>query len=135
MYAKPNKIQGMTVVYDGECPFCANYVRLMALRKQAGSVELIDARDGGHAVVADLKAKGYDLNEGMAAIWGGKIYYGPDAVVLISNLTEDGGWAKRLMAAVLRDPVRARRFYPFMKAGRRIVLRALGKPDIPPVLT
>jgi hypothetical protein len=26
----------MVVVYDGECPFCRNYVRLMSLRKAVG---------------------------------------------------------------------------------------------------
>ncbi len=33
----------MVVVYDGECPFCRNYIRLMSLRKAVGDVELVDA--------------------------------------------------------------------------------------------
>ena len=33
----------MVVVYDGECPFCRNYVKLMWLRKAVGDVELVDA--------------------------------------------------------------------------------------------
>jgi predicted DCC family thiol-disulfide oxidoreductase YuxK len=34
----------MVLVYDGECPFCRNYVRLMSLRKAVGDIELVDAR-------------------------------------------------------------------------------------------
>jgi hypothetical protein len=42
--------------------------------------------------VRRLVELGYDLNEGMAAIYGGKVYYGKDAVVLISSLTGDRDW-------------------------------------------
>jgi predicted DCC family thiol-disulfide oxidoreductase YuxK len=120
----------MTVVYDGECPFCRNYVRLMALRKAVGGVELVDARDGAAPAVRQLVAQGYDLNEGMAALYGGKVYYGSDAVALISSLTRDSGPAARLAAALLRDPGRAKFLYPVMKFGRRMALRLLGRPDI-----
>jgi predicted DCC family thiol-disulfide oxidoreductase YuxK len=29
----------MVVVYDGECPFCRNYAKLMSLRKAVGDVD------------------------------------------------------------------------------------------------
>jgi predicted DCC family thiol-disulfide oxidoreductase YuxK len=117
----------MVVVYDGECPFCANYVHLMGLRKSVGDVDLVDART--HApVVQDLVDHGYDLNEGMAAIFGGRTYHGSDAVILISSLSGERSWVGRSIAALLARPGRARLFYPVMKLGRRIVLKALGKP-------
>ena len=77
----------MVIVYDGECPFCRNYVRLMELRKAVGNVDLVNARTP-HPAVWELVELGYDLNEGMAAIYGGKIYYGSDAVVLLSSMTK-----------------------------------------------
>lgn len=119
----------MTIVYDGECPFCRNYVRLMALRKAVGAVDLVDARSGAPAArrLVDL---GYDLNEGMAAIYGGTVYYGSDAVVLISTLSRERGAAARFLAALLRDPARAKLLYPAMKLGRRVVLRLLGRSEI-----
>ena len=119
----------MTVVYDGECPFCRNYVRLMALKKAVGAVELVDARSDAPAV-RRLVELGYDLNEGMAAIYGGTVYFGSDAVVLISTLTHKAGPAARVLAALLRDPRRAKRLYPVMRVGRRIALRLLGRPEI-----
>jgi predicted DCC family thiol-disulfide oxidoreductase YuxK len=38
------RTQLLTVIYDGECPFCANYVRLYRLRQLVGRVQLVDAR-------------------------------------------------------------------------------------------
>ena len=119
----------MVVVYDGECPFCRNYVKLMSLRKAVGDVELVDARTQAPPV-RRLVELGYDLNEGMAAIYGGKVYYGKDAVVLISSLTGDRDWMDRVLAISLRNPTRATFLYPLMKLGRRVALRMLGKPLI-----
>ena len=121
----------MVVVYDGECPFCRNYVRLMALRNAVGDIDLIDARTSDPAV-RQLIELGYDLNEGMAALYGGTIYYGSDVVVLLSSLSNERGWLGRSLAALLRHPARARFFYPYLKIGRRIVLKILGKPLIQP---
>lgn len=118
---------GLIVVYDGDCPFCRNYVRLMALRKAVGQVELVDARTADPAV-RSLVELGYDLNEGMAVIYGDRIYYGSDSVVLLSSMTNERGWVARLVAMLLRNPGRARLIYPLMKFGRRIALRILGKP-------
>src|SRR5690348_12499633 len=107
----------MVVVYDGECPFCRNYVRLMSLRKAVGEVELVDARTQAPAVRRFVEL-GYDLNEGMAAIYRGKVYHGKDAIVLISSLTGDRDWLGRVIAISLRNPTRATFLYP-VGASRR----------------
>ena len=121
----------ITIVYDGECPFCKNYVRLMALRQQVDEVELVDAREQDHPCVKSLRARGLDLNEGMAAIFGDTIYYGSDAVVFISHLSGDGRWSRRFLSRLLREPMRTKFLYPMMKFGRRMALRLLGKPLLP----
>jgi predicted DCC family thiol-disulfide oxidoreductase YuxK len=117
----------LVVVYDGECPFCRNYLQLMALRRAAGTVELVDARTSAPAALT-LKQLGYDLNEGMAALYAGTVYYGSDAVVFLSSLATERGWVGQAIALLLRGPRRARLLYPIMKVGRRIVLMLLGKP-------
>lgn len=119
----------LVVVYDGECPFCRNYVALMALRKATASVDLVDARSDAPPVL-ELRRLGYDLNEGMAAIYGGNVYHGSDAVIFLSTLANERGWLGRLIALVLREPRRARLLYPIMKLGRRMTLRVLGKRPI-----
>lgn len=120
----------MTVIYDGDCPFCASYVTLMNLRKAVGRVKLVDARSGD-PIVADVQRTGLDLNEGMVAIYGGKTYYGSDALALITALSNDGGPPQRLLKLLLKNPTRARLLYPAMRGGRRIALRLLGKKPIP----
>ena len=32
------------IIYDGECPFCSRYVKLMRLEETIGDIRLIDAR-------------------------------------------------------------------------------------------
>lgn len=116
----------LTVVYDGECPFCSNYVRLMALRRSVGPVALIDARAGG-PLVEDIRQLGYDLDAGMVVRYGSKIYFGADALVLLSQLTEDQSAIGRITARLLRRPARARFLYPLMKLGRRATLALFGR--------
>ena len=55
------------IIYDGDCIFCHNYVRLMRLCASLGNVELIDAR-GGDPRVRSYWSQGYDLNTGMLFI-------------------------------------------------------------------
>ncbi len=122
----PSTEAALTVVYDGECPFCSNYVHLMALRRSVGTVALVDARSGG-PLVDEITRRGYDLNEGMVVRHGADLYYGPDALVLLSRLSDDRGVASRLLARLLRSPGRARLLYPAMKLGRRVTLLMLGR--------
>jgi len=117
----------MIVVYDGECPFCVSYVALMNLRNAIGTVTLVDARTGAPPVKAIVR-QGYDLNEGMAVIFGDSVYYGEDAITFISSLTNSRNWAGRLLSKLLRNPDRAAVIYPIMKLGRRVTLKVLGKP-------
>jgi hypothetical protein len=55
----PGSDDKMVIVYDGECPFCRNYVRLMELRKVVGNVDLVNARTP-HPAVSKLVELGYD---------------------------------------------------------------------------
>lgn len=116
---------GMQVFYDGECPFCNSYVRMLHLREAVGTVELIDARSGD-ARVGALKAAGVDLNAGMAVRHGGRLYHGADAMQILSVLSAKGG----VLRAVMKSPRRARVIYPALRAGRGLLLRLLGRKPI-----
>jgi predicted DCC family thiol-disulfide oxidoreductase YuxK len=119
----------MVVIYDGECPFCRSYVRLMALRNRVGEVDVVDARSDDPRVV-NVQERGYDLNEGMIAVYGGKIYYGSDAIALISTLSANAGAVQMILSKLLGNSTRARLLYPVMKFARRITLKALGRSAI-----
>ena len=120
---------GAVIVYDGECPFCTSYARLVTLRQAVGPVTLLDARQGG-PLVSRLAAEGYDLDEGMVLFYGGQTYHGGDCLHMLALLSGGGGAANRLWAAVFRRPGTARRLYPVLRAGRNAVLRLLGREKI-----
>jgi predicted DCC family thiol-disulfide oxidoreductase YuxK len=113
------------VIYDGECPFCQNYVLLMNLRNAAGDVLLLDAREHPD-IVESLLNDGLDINEGMSVVHGGEVYFGEDAVVFISSVTRTNAITGKLIARLLGNKWRARLLYPILKAGRRLTLAILG---------
>ncbi len=54
----------ITIVYDGACPFCSDYVRYQDLKARAETVELVDARSDPQAL-ARYAIDGADLEDGM----------------------------------------------------------------------
>lgn len=125
----PTPADGLTIVYDGECPFCSAYVRLVRLKEAAGPVRLIDARRDPEAVSL-LRRKGIEIDDTMAVTYGGAIYAGAEAIELLSLLSSDAGFLNRIMARLLRDKRRAKRLYPLLRAGRNLALLLLGRRRI-----
>jgi predicted DCC family thiol-disulfide oxidoreductase YuxK len=117
------------VVYDGECIFCQNYVRMLRLRDSVGHVELVDARSDDPRV-RDLIAQGYDLDEGMVFSYQDRIYHGSDAVHALALLASPSTLFNRFNASVLSRPKTARLVYPWLKAGRRVTLWIRGRTMI-----
>lgn len=120
---------GISVVYDGLCPFCSAYVRMLRLRESAGPVRLIDVR-GDSALVADLGAAGAPVNDGMAVLYGGRLYHGADAMHILAMLASRSGLANRVVARLLSSPRMARAAYPMLRGGRNAALKLLGRPQI-----
>lgn len=118
------------IIYDGDCPFCARYVAMVRLRRSVGPVRLIDARSGD-PLVERAQTEGFDLNEGMVARYGDRWWFGADCINLIAMLSSRSGLFNRVMARVFSRPGTARLLYPWMRAGRAMVLRILGRRPIP----
>lgn len=117
------------VVYDGECPFCSRYVRMLRLRKAAGSVILLDAREP-HPVVEKLKAAKIDLDEGMALVNGNQISYGAECVHKLALMSTPHDWFNRVNYWIFQSPTASRLLYPALRAGRNATLRMLGRKKI-----
>ncbi len=66
------------VVYDGECPFCTAYIRMVRLREATGGVELVDARSD-HPVLERIAATGLNLDTGMVVELDGQLLHGDQA--------------------------------------------------------
>jgi predicted DCC family thiol-disulfide oxidoreductase YuxK len=120
---------GNWIIYDGDCPFCTNYMRLTKLKESIGPVRLINARDGGPEVEF-VKAQGLDLDQGMAMYYQGQLYHGGDCLNIMAMLSSESGLFNSFSAWVFKSKSRARALYPSLKCGRNLALRLLGRTKI-----
>lgn len=119
------------IVYDGDCPFCSRYVRLVRLREALGSVRLEDARAGTDSpIVQEVLAKGFDLDEGMVLKLDGQYYHGADCVHMMALLSGPSGVLNRMNAALFRHRGIARFLYPFLRAGRNLTVTLRGSKKL-----
>lgn len=116
------------IVYDGDCPFCSAYVRLLRLRENF-SVELVNARDHPQEV-ARIAALGLSLDEGMLVEIGERRFHGGEAMHVLATLTGSSTLLNRLYAGVFRSERLAGLLYPPLRAIRNLTLRLLGRRKI-----
>lgn len=121
----------VTVIYDGACPFCNEYVRHQRLRAAVDELELVDARANPEVLRAHA-IDGKMLEDGMVVIADGRQHHGGDAVHLLAMLSESPRrwWVHAVAFASRSSPV-ARLLYPVLRSGRRIALTLLGIPRFP----
>lgn len=122
--ANPDDV--LRIVYDGECPFCSRFVALYRIRENVGRVELVDARQHPE-MVQDLRARGYEINDGMIAIWRGRYYYGEESASLMAMLSAESGAFARINRMLFTNPRLAAKVYPVLVRGRKLALALLGR--------
>lgn len=114
------------LLYDGDCPFCASYVRYVRLRDTAGPVTLADARQYP-SLVLEANALGFDVDQGMVLKLDGRYYFGGDCIHTLALLTTKSGAFNRLNRALFKSRTLARFAYPLLRAGRNFALLLLGR--------
>jgi predicted DCC family thiol-disulfide oxidoreductase YuxK len=119
----------VAIYYDGDCPFCSEYVRYLRLHESVGAPELVNLRDVPEAR-AQLEAEGFDLDRGMVADIAGVRYGGADALNALALLTTPSGLFNRATAALFSLPALSRIVYPVMRAGRNATLTLLGRTPL-----
>lgn len=117
------------IVYDGECPFCSNYMALVKLSNNIGSVKLINAREFGQEVKAVMDA-GLDLDDGMVLNYQGQMYHGADCIHMIALLSEDAGLFGKINNWVFQSAVRSKTLYPMLRFFRNITLWIMGRKKV-----
>lgn len=120
---------GNWLLYDGECPFCSAYVKMVRLRENAGPIQLVDARDDGPEYHQALEM-GFDLDEGMLLKLSGQYYHGKDCIHALALLTREHDVFGRINSWVFRSQQRAAILYPILRAGRNLALRMLGRKKL-----
>ncbi len=117
------------ILYDGECPFCSAYVKLLRIRQAAGKVTILNARDP-HPVVDEVLERGFDLDQGMAMKIGEEIYHGDEVMHRLALMSGPSNFANSLLWWVFRNPTRSRLLYPFLRSARNMTLRMLGQKSL-----
>ncbi len=115
---------GIYVVYDGDCPFCRNYVRLSNMRAGDTTVELVNAREKG-PITLECARRGFDLDAGMVFILDGRFYHGGDAVNRIALISSSSGILNKVNRWIFRHRGLSRLLYPGLRACRNLTLRVL----------
>ncbi|MGH8130768.1 MAG: DCC1-like thiol-disulfide oxidoreductase family protein [Steroidobacteraceae bacterium] len=135
MSQAPDQVTGanagtdILLVYDKQCPACDHYCNLVRIRESSGRLILVDARDGG-PIMGEITAAGLDIDQGMVVKVGGILYYGSDAIHVLSLMGTNSGFFNRLTHWTFKYRPVARVLYPLLRACRNLLLKYLGKTKI-----
>ncbi len=116
----------ITIYYDGDCPFCSQYVRLLRLRESAGPVSLVNLR-GDPDVRARLAAEGFNLDDGFVVDLEGRSLGGAEAAHSLAALSTPSSLMNRMNRILLGYPLLASVSYPVLRSGRWLALFLLGR--------
>jgi predicted DCC family thiol-disulfide oxidoreductase YuxK len=116
------------VLYDGACPACAHYIVATRLAGR-GDIALIDARTHP-ALAAEHAAAGRSIDDSMVVAIGGVAHYGADATRKLAEIGQPATPAHRALLWFVGKAPWANSLYPVLSAGRRALLRVLGRPLI-----
>lgn len=119
----------LSVIYDGECPFCSRYVSLYRLRSNVKQVRLIDAREN-RSLVESYRARGYEINDGMLVLWGGAVYHGARAMQVLAQLSSERGTFNTINKWIFGSPKLGEYAYPIFVRLRKIALKLLNKSEL-----
>jgi predicted DCC family thiol-disulfide oxidoreductase YuxK len=116
-------------VYDGLCPACAAYFRLMRIREIGLRLVLVDARSNPRIFESYLK-RGIDLDRTFVLRIGDMEYTGGEAMFVLSRLGASLTFFRRLNSAIFGSRRKAETVYPLFSFARRMLLRMSGLPLI-----
>ena len=117
---------GDYLLYDGECPACSSYVAFSRLRQTRPALRVLDAREHPD-LVEELRRRGYEINEGMLMQLDGRILFGAEVTRMMARLGEDPGLVRGAVLKAVGDAPWSRALYPVLSAGRRLLLKVLGR--------
>ena len=120
----------LTLVYDGDCPFCSAFAQRTELK---GGLPDLDIRDGrtDHALRADLAKRGYRLANGAMLLEQDRVWHGSAAIAELHRRMQPSDALLQVLQGLFQQDDRARQIYPLLLLARRIALAARGRPVDP----
>ncbi|WP_420403266.1 DCC1-like thiol-disulfide oxidoreductase family protein [Nisaea sp.] len=115
--------EGISLVYDGACPICRSFVHAVVLRKEYGSLALIDARAmPEHRLCRTAEERGLDLDKGMLIEAAGRLYYGAEATLFLASHGEPDRVMTKFARGLRASRTASAMVYVLLRAVRRILL-------------
>lgn len=125
--AVSESLEGFLLIYDGDCPVCKSVAHAIAIRKQYGTMSLVDARaDPGHPACHRANAEGLDLDDGMVIFADGRVYHGAGAFSFLATFGEPAHLSTRIGKALNRSAGASVFIYAILRGLRNILLRLRG---------
>lgn len=122
-----NTTEGSKVVwfvYDGECPLCTNAALALSIKRELGSLNLVNAREASNYALLDLiKKHGYDLDAGMVIYDGNRFYHGKDALSYMAKFGRNHGAFNLINKALFWSDSIASLMYPWLRGTRNLLLQ------------
>jgi predicted DCC family thiol-disulfide oxidoreductase YuxK len=128
MSPEPRQRQ-IVLVYDKECPLCDAYCRMVRIRQSVGELKLVDAR-GESDVMQEITRQGLDIDQGMVVKVDDVLYYGSDAIHVLSMMSSGSGVFNRLNHWIFRSRARSLVLYPLLRDCRNLLLKLLRKTKV-----
>lgn len=119
----------LTLIYDGECPFCRDFALRSELAAGVPDLRIVDGRQADD-LRQTLLERGMSLKDGAMLLDGERAWHGSAAIAeLCGRMTPSDGLLK-LLRGMFKDPRRAARAYPALLLARRLALAVRGfDPD------
>lgn len=127
--AEQSAAPAILLIYDKDCPACNAYCQLVRIRQSVGELQLINAREDS-AVMQEITALGLDIDKGMVLKMGTSLYYGSDAIYMLSLLSSRSGVFNRLNYHLFKSRRLAKWLYPLLRACRNALLKLFRKRKI-----
>jgi len=109
----------LKIYYDGECPFCKNYIILQNLKYYFKKIEIKNARDCMDEMRLFMQ-KGYNIDDGMILLYDNKIYYGYEVIQFLSFYTKEQNFLFKIWYEIFRINFVAKNLYFILKNLRKL---------------
>ena len=121
--------QNVYVVYDGECPFCTAYCNMVRVKKAAGKIVLVDAREPSD-LMNEITSLGLNIDQGMVVKINGQIYYGSSAINILALMGTRSGVFNKINYWIFKSKKFSSLLYPALRDCRNLALWLMDIPMI-----
>lgn len=121
-----NPLSPIVLVYDGECPICSAYCKVLAIRQLESRFEIVNARQY-HPILEIINEKGLDMEEGFVLKIENEYFHGADAIHRLALISTGIGLFNRFNYLIFKSAYFSKILYPFLRTGRNVILFLLGR--------